>query len=657
MANISILSRLVNSVQRNVDLSTNTLVVSVVKVGGSSGTDLTKSILDGLIALQAGLASTTPGSAGSTLVADNNSYTNFTPTAATVKGALSGIDSALGAISVTPNFSDSAFRLHDNGDATKLMAFEVSAIATGTTRTITMPDANVDLGKIASAIQKDGSVAFTANQPMGSFKLTGLAAGTTTGDSVRYEQAILASGVNAWSGNQSLGGNKITGSADPTSAQDLATKAYVDAVALGLSPKKSARVGTTANITLSGTQTIDTISVVAGDRVLVKNQTSAPQNGIYIVAAGAWSRSTDMNSTTPNDEFNGAWVPVQLGSQAGQIFVQYGTVTTIGTDAVNFEFYNPLASLVGGDMISVTGSTIAVDLAAASGLESSNPGNSAGQLRVKLEASNPSLKFSGSNELAIKFDGAGAILAGVSGTAVQVDNSTVEIFSNALRLKDAGVTLAKMAANSVDESKIVSTTYSPTGAIAGGGGSKVAVQVDNSTLEISSNAVRQKDAGTTAAKLNTNVADQSTIVGGAGTALSVAQAPLLSEIVTVGEAMVANTTFAVRWGYSSETAGRVYKADQDATTSDNFYVIGLVIVGASSLSAGQTATMILRGKSTLGSSDTPFVSGDFGKPLFLTTAGAFSTTAPSTANQAVVRLGTVRTASLISVNPIVVGVN
>lgn len=653
MADITNLARLISGVVRNVDISANTLVVTSIKVGATSPTELTKTILDRLVSLQNGTdvdatyhthdgryftkteLGSSSSSSGSDLIGDDNTYSNFTPAAATVKGALSGIDTALGSVA-SGHFSDASFYIYDDGDNTKHIAFQASGIATATTRTITMPDSNVNLGLVATAIQKDGSVTFTANQPMGGFKLTGLGAGTGAGDSVRYEQAILVSGVNAFGANQSFGGFKATNLADPTAAQDAVTLNYLSARLNGLKPKQSVRVATTVAGTLATSfengDVIDGVTLATGDRILIKDQVAPENNGIYTVnASGSPTRAVDFDSLSPIDEINGAWVAVQEGTaSAGKVFVQYGLVSTLGTDAINFEYFNPIASLIGGDMITFSGSTFSVDLATASGLESTNPGNAAGQLRVKLEASNPTLKFTGSNELAVKLDAAGAIASGASGLAVQVDGSTIEISSNALRVKDAGITLAKLASNSVDENKIVSTTFSATGAITGGSGSKVAVAVDGTSIEISSNALRVKSGAY----------DQLTITGGSGSTAAVAYAPKSLAVLVAGESFAANTTFAVRWAVSGETADRVYKADYDASVSDKFWVIGMAY-STSSVSAGQNINVVMLASHTLQSSDSAFSSGDIGKPVWLTASGAFSTTVPTTTNQAVFKLGLV----------------
>ena len=100
-------------------------------------------------------------------------------------------------------------------------------------------------------------------------------------------------------------------STTPSNSTDIANKSYVDTVAQGLDTKASVVAGTTVNITLSGTQTIDGVAVVAADRVLVKNQTASADNGLYLCAAGAWTRTTDMDTWA---EVPGAYVFVETGS-------------------------------------------------------------------------------------------------------------------------------------------------------------------------------------------------------------------------------------------------------------------------------------------------------------------------------------------------------
>lgn len=80
---------------------------------------------------------------------------------------------------------------------------------------------------INTRIKSDGSVTFTGNQPLGGHKFTGLSAGTTTGDSVRYEQTILVSGANAFGANQDMGGFKLTGLGSPATSTDAASRGYV----------------------------------------------------------------------------------------------------------------------------------------------------------------------------------------------------------------------------------------------------------------------------------------------------------------------------------------------------------------------------------------------------------------------------------------------
>lgn len=112
------------------------------------------------------------------------------------------------------------------------------------------------------------------------------------------------------------------------------TKSYVDTLIAGLSPKDSVKAATTANINLSAEQTIDDVALVVGDRVLVKNQTAAAQNGIYIVQLGAWTRSEDANTS---DAIRGAFMFVEQGTvNTGKMYNLSTSNVTLGSTALTF---------------------------------------------------------------------------------------------------------------------------------------------------------------------------------------------------------------------------------------------------------------------------------------------------------------------------------
>lgn len=157
-----------------------------------------------------------------------------------------------------------------------------------------------------------------------------------------------------------IGSNRLTNVAEPTADTDAATKQYVDGVAQGLDIKDSVRAATTANITLSGAQTIDGVSIVSGDRVLVKDQTDASENGIYDVFTGSWVRSDDFDEDS--EVTPGAFVFIEEGTQqadTGWVLSSDGTIT-VGTSSIDFVQFSSAGQVEGGAGLTKTGSTIDV---------------------------------------------------------------------------------------------------------------------------------------------------------------------------------------------------------------------------------------------------------------------------------------------------------
>lgn len=124
----------------------------------------------------------------------------------------------------------------------------------------------------------------------------------------------------------------------------IASQNYVQEQLQKLDAKQSVRAATTANITLSGVQTIDGVTLTVGDRVLVKDQTAAAQNGIYLVAAQSWTRASDADSGTKLS--SGVRIAVEEGAvNAGKVWylANIGTIS-IGTSVLVFVDERPRAT-------------------------------------------------------------------------------------------------------------------------------------------------------------------------------------------------------------------------------------------------------------------------------------------------------------------------
>jgi hypothetical protein len=144
----------------------------------------------------------------------------------------------------------------------------------------------------------------------------------------------------------------------PSLSNQLVNKQYLDTLIAGLKPKEAAQVGTTANIVLSGNQTIDTYTTTTGDRVLVMFQTNPIDNGIYISDSGAWSRSTDY--AIGYDAYS-TLIFVENGDiNKNKAFIEYLTPAIVGTDALGYTTFASIFFNIGQGLEYVASTTLQV---------------------------------------------------------------------------------------------------------------------------------------------------------------------------------------------------------------------------------------------------------------------------------------------------------
>lgn len=243
---------------------------------------------------------------------------------------------------------------------------------------------------------------------------------------------IKSDGTVAMGATLNLASHYIQNLLDPVNPQDAATRAWVLANAAGgVVSSTTVMVASTANLTLSGTQTVDGIALSAGNTILVKDQSSQATNGLYTVAAGAWTRMAAMDTWA---EVPGMLVSVQQGT------VNHDTVWlstadaggTLNTTSITFTQLPGPSDITAGAGLTRTGQVI--DVVAADNSVTVN-----------------------ADSLQVKLDPARAITVVAAGIGINIDATTMAITGNALGVK---------AGTYIGASNIV-TRETPTGSVNG----------------------------------------------------------------------------------------------------------------------------------------------------------------------------------------------
>lgn len=243
---------------------------------------------------------------------------------------------------------------------------DANFVTTGDTGTVT--STMIADGTIVNGdINESAAIALSklATDPLARANHTGTQTASTISDFDTQVRTSKVTDLAAPTGSFSMNSQRITNLGTPSASTDAATVAYVDAATAGLNVHDAVQAATTAAVTLAtdleNGDTLDGVTLATGNRVLVKNQADKTTNGVYVVAAsGAPSRATDYNETGEVDA--GDFIFVQAGTVNGKTgWVQTNTITTIGSDNIEFTQFSGAGTYTAGNGLTLTGTTFSID--------------------------------------------------------------------------------------------------------------------------------------------------------------------------------------------------------------------------------------------------------------------------------------------------------
>jgi hypothetical protein len=296
---------------------------------------------------------TLPNATGTVVLADaTQTLSNKTLTTPVISSITNGaatltLPTSTGTVALTTDIPAGVVTTSDSGTVTSTM------ILNGT---ITNDDINASA---AIALSK------LATDPLARANHTGSQTASTISDFDTQVRTSRLDQMAVPTASVSLNAQKITGLATPTDATDATTKAYVDAVTEGLHIHAAAVAATTANVNIANAlengDTLDGITLATNDRILVKNQTTQSENGIYIVqASGQPTRATDFDTATEVD--SGDFIFVSGGTvNASTGWVQTSKPATIGTDPITFSQFSGAGTYTAGTGLTLTGTVFSIN--------------------------------------------------------------------------------------------------------------------------------------------------------------------------------------------------------------------------------------------------------------------------------------------------------